>query len=170
MATASAASASAASSAAGASEKEASQQSSLGAYSPVDYMSITSFPRLPEEEPGGGGGAPESCLRSRKEEDAFLAEQDTGESGSRLPACSLHPPSDHDSMLHPPIHLRCLQPSSTSPKQASSRISPPSCAIPSSSPSPEAFGTGIWMAQQPSLASSERPGPGIGTPLLCSHI
>uniref|UniRef100_A0A8D2LQ96 Glutathione hydrolase n=1 Tax=Varanus komodoensis TaxID=61221 RepID=A0A8D2LQ96_VARKO len=59
-----------------AAEKEASQQSSLGAYSPVDYMSITSFPRLPEEEPGSASAA-ESCLRSRKEEDAFLGEQDT---------------------------------------------------------------------------------------------
>ncbi|XP_061487591.1 glutathione hydrolase 7 isoform X2 [Rhineura floridana] len=64
-----------ASAAAAAAEKEASQQSSLGAYSPVDYMSITSFPRLPEEEPGSGSAA-ESCLRSRKEEDAFLGEQD----------------------------------------------------------------------------------------------
>uniref|UniRef100_A0A8D0GR86 Glutathione hydrolase n=1 Tax=Sphenodon punctatus TaxID=8508 RepID=A0A8D0GR86_SPHPU len=49
----------------------------LGAYSPVDYMSITSFPRLPEEEPGSTASASESCLRSRKEEDAFLGEQDT---------------------------------------------------------------------------------------------
>uniref|UniRef100_A0A8D0L5S3 Glutathione hydrolase n=1 Tax=Sphenodon punctatus TaxID=8508 RepID=A0A8D0L5S3_SPHPU len=57
--------------------KEASQQSTLGAYSPVDYMSITSFPRLPEEEPGSTASASESCLRSRKEEDAFLGEQDT---------------------------------------------------------------------------------------------
>lgn len=82
----------AAAAAAGAAEKEASQQSSLGAYSPVDYMSITSFPRLPEEEAGGASAA-ESCLRSRKEEDAFLGEQDTGESG-RLP------PSEHPSS-HP---------------------------------------------------------------------
>ncbi|XP_070796056.1 glutathione hydrolase 7 isoform X1 [Pituophis catenifer annectens] len=70
------AAAAAAAPAAGAAEKEASQESSLGAYSPVDYMSITSFPRLPEEETGSAV-APESCLRSRKEEDAFLAEQDT---------------------------------------------------------------------------------------------
>ncbi|XP_068768661.1 glutathione hydrolase 7 isoform X2 [Struthio camelus] len=55
-------------------EKEASQQSTLGAYSPVDYMSITSFPRLPEEE---AGSAADTGLRSRKEEDAFLGEQDT---------------------------------------------------------------------------------------------
>ncbi|NWR76973.1 GGT7 hydrolase, partial [Centropus unirufus] len=40
---------------------------------PVDYMSITSFPRLPEEE----AGAAEPGLRARKEEDAFLGEQDT---------------------------------------------------------------------------------------------
>ncbi|KAL7985495.1 hypothetical protein Chor_004065 [Crotalus horridus] len=72
-----AAAAAAAAPAAGAAEKEASQESSLGAYSPVDYMSITSFPRLPEEETGSAI-APESCLRSRKEEDAFLAEQETG--------------------------------------------------------------------------------------------
>nr|XP_060628303.1 glutathione hydrolase 7 [Anolis sagrei ordinatus] len=76
-----ASSAATAGAAAAAAEKEASQQSSLGAYSPVDYMSITSFPRLPEEEAaaagGGGGGGSESCLRSRKEEDAFLGEQET---------------------------------------------------------------------------------------------
>nr|XP_056700315.1 glutathione hydrolase 7 isoform X2 [Euleptes europaea] len=41
-------------------------------------MSITSFPRLPEEEAAAGGAsAAESCLRSRKEEDAFLGEQDS---------------------------------------------------------------------------------------------
>ncbi|XP_071428836.1 glutathione hydrolase 7 isoform X2 [Pithys albifrons albifrons] len=50
------------------------RQRALAAGSPVDYMSITSFPRLPEEEPGG---AAESGLRARKEEDAFLGEQDT---------------------------------------------------------------------------------------------
>ncbi|XP_072206290.1 glutathione hydrolase 7 [Excalfactoria chinensis] len=57
-------------------EEEAAggRQRALGAYSPVDYMSITSFPRLPEEE---AGGAAESGLRARKEEDAFLGEQDT---------------------------------------------------------------------------------------------
>ncbi|NXC29104.1 GGT7 hydrolase, partial [Campylorhamphus procurvoides] len=47
------------------------RQRALAAGSPVDYMSITSFPRLPEEEPA------ESGLRARKEEDAFLGEQDT---------------------------------------------------------------------------------------------
>ncbi|XP_078508290.1 glutathione hydrolase 7 [Lissotriton helveticus] len=56
-----------------ASEKDPSQESNLGAYSPVDYMSITSFPRLPEDEAGGG----DSGLRCRKEEDAFLVEGDT---------------------------------------------------------------------------------------------
>ncbi|KAB0389490.1 hypothetical protein E2I00_007943 [Balaenoptera physalus] len=55
-----------------AAENEASQESALGAYSPVDYMSITSFPRLPEDEP-----APAVPLRSRKDEDAFLGDPDT---------------------------------------------------------------------------------------------
>uniref|UniRef100_A0A8V0ZRD5 Glutathione hydrolase n=1 Tax=Gallus gallus TaxID=9031 RepID=A0A8V0ZRD5_CHICK len=55
-------------------EAAGGRQRALGAYSPVDYMSITSFPRLPEEE---AGGAAEGGLRSRKEEDAFLGEQDT---------------------------------------------------------------------------------------------
>ncbi|NWI08968.1 GGT7 hydrolase, partial [Crypturellus soui] len=55
-------------------EREAAPQSGLGAYSPVDYMSITSFPRLPEEEAAAAGDA---GLRSRKDEDAFLGEQDT---------------------------------------------------------------------------------------------
>ncbi|NWY36820.1 GGT7 hydrolase, partial [Sylvia atricapilla] len=50
------------------------RQRALAAGSPVDYMSITSFPRLPEEETSG---AAESGLRARKEEDAFLGEQDT---------------------------------------------------------------------------------------------
>ncbi|XP_063104553.1 glutathione hydrolase 7 isoform X2 [Cavia porcellus] len=55
-----------------AAESEASQESALGAYSPVDYMSITSFPRLPEDEP-----APAAPLRSHKDEDAFLGDPDT---------------------------------------------------------------------------------------------
>uniref|UniRef100_A0A2K5WT09 Glutathione hydrolase n=3 Tax=Macaca TaxID=9539 RepID=A0A2K5WT09_MACFA len=49
-----------------AAENEASQESALGAYSPVDYMSITSFPRLPEDEP-----APAAPLRGRKDETPF---------------------------------------------------------------------------------------------------
>lgn len=57
-----------------AAENPASQESALGAYSPVDYMSITSFPRLPEDEP-----APAAPLRGRKDEDAFLGDPDTGE-------------------------------------------------------------------------------------------
>ncbi|XP_064023634.1 glutathione hydrolase 7 isoform X2 [Pogoniulus pusillus] len=52
----------------------AGRQRALGGGSPVDYMSITSFPRLPEEE---AAGAAEGGLRARKEEDAFLGEQDT---------------------------------------------------------------------------------------------
>lgn len=58
------------------------RQRALAAGSPVDYMSITSFPRLPEEEPSG---AVESGLRARKEEDAFLGEQDTGEGRRQSP-------------------------------------------------------------------------------------
>lgn len=58
------------------------RQRALAAGSPVDYMSITSFPRLPEEEPSG---AAESGLRARKEEDAFLGEQDTGEGRRQSP-------------------------------------------------------------------------------------
>ncbi|XP_005986846.1 glutathione hydrolase 7 isoform X1 [Latimeria chalumnae] len=54
-------------------EKEAGQETNLGAYSPVDYMSITSFPRLPEEDAVSG----DHILRSsRKDEDAFLSEQE----------------------------------------------------------------------------------------------
>ncbi|ELK04123.1 Gamma-glutamyltransferase 7 [Pteropus alecto] len=66
-----------------AAENDASQESALGAYSPVDYMSITSFPRLPEDEP-----APAAPLRGRKDEDAFLGDPDTGSvhsSGSWVP-------------------------------------------------------------------------------------
>ncbi|XP_051788787.1 glutathione hydrolase 7 [Erpetoichthys calabaricus] len=55
------------------SDKDACQETTLGAYSPVDYMSITSFPRLPEDDAASG----ENIIRSRKEEDAFLSEQDT---------------------------------------------------------------------------------------------
>lgn len=58
------------------------RQRALAAGSPVDYMSITSFPRLPEEEPSG---AAESGLCARKEEDAFLGEQDTGEGRRQSP-------------------------------------------------------------------------------------
>lgn len=58
------------------------RQRALATGSPVDYMSITSFPRLPEEEPSG---AAESGLRARKEEDAFLGEQDTGEGRRQSP-------------------------------------------------------------------------------------
>ncbi|XP_054994552.1 glutathione hydrolase 7 isoform X1 [Sorex araneus] len=56
-----------------AAENQASQESALGAYSPVDYMSITSFPRLPEDEPAPAA-AP---LRGRKDEDAFLGDPET---------------------------------------------------------------------------------------------
>lgn len=56
-------------------DKDAGQETALGsAYSPVDYMSITSFPRLPEDDVMAG----ESGLKSRRDEDNFLGEQDTG--------------------------------------------------------------------------------------------
>uniref|UniRef100_A0A8C7HT90 Glutathione hydrolase n=1 Tax=Oncorhynchus kisutch TaxID=8019 RepID=A0A8C7HT90_ONCKI len=51
-----------------------SLETTLGsAYSPVDYMSITSFPRLPEDDVVSG----ENTLKSRKDDDNFLSEQDT---------------------------------------------------------------------------------------------
>ncbi|KAB5546018.1 hypothetical protein PHYPO_G00067260 [Pangasianodon hypophthalmus] len=56
-------------------DKDAGQDTALGsAYSPVDYMSITSFPRLPEDDVMAAG---ESGLKSRRDEDNFLGEQDT---------------------------------------------------------------------------------------------
>lgn len=57
-------------------DKDANPDTSLGsAYSPVDYMSITSFPRLPEDDLMSG----ENTLKSRKEDDNVLSEQDTGQ-------------------------------------------------------------------------------------------
>lgn len=59
-------------------DKDANPETTLGsAYSPVDYMSITSFPRLPEDDMLSG----ENTLKSRKDDDNVLSEQDTGESG-----------------------------------------------------------------------------------------
>ena len=58
-------------------DKDANPETTLGsAYSPVDYMSITSFPRLPEDDVMSG----ENTLKSRKDEDNVLSEQDTGQS------------------------------------------------------------------------------------------
>uniref|UniRef100_A0A7N8XSQ5 Glutathione hydrolase n=1 Tax=Mastacembelus armatus TaxID=205130 RepID=A0A7N8XSQ5_9TELE len=55
-------------------DKDANPETTLGsAYSPVDYMSITSFPRLPEDDVMSG----ENTLKSRKDEDNVLSEQDT---------------------------------------------------------------------------------------------
>ncbi|KAM9856239.1 glutathione hydrolase 7 isoform 1-T3 [Aulostomus maculatus] len=55
-------------------DKDANPETTLGsAYSPVDYMSITSFPRLPEEDVLSG----ENTLKSRKDEDNVLSEQET---------------------------------------------------------------------------------------------
>ncbi|KAM9786295.1 glutathione hydrolase 7 [Neosynchiropus ocellatus] len=53
--------------------KDSNPQQTLGtAYSPVDYMSITSFPRLPEDDL-----STENSLRFRKDDDIVLSEQDT---------------------------------------------------------------------------------------------
>uniref|UniRef100_A0A8D3D0Q0 Glutathione hydrolase n=1 Tax=Scophthalmus maximus TaxID=52904 RepID=A0A8D3D0Q0_SCOMX len=55
-------------------DKDANPETTLGsAYSPVDYMSITSFPRLPEDD----GMSAENALKSRREDDNALSEQDT---------------------------------------------------------------------------------------------
>ncbi|KAF7659910.1 hypothetical protein LDENG_00291150 [Lucifuga dentata] len=55
-------------------DKDANPETNLGgAYSPVDYMSITSFPRLPEDDMLSG----ENTFKSRKDDDNFLSEQDT---------------------------------------------------------------------------------------------
>jgi len=57
-------------------EDKANQETTLGsAYSPVDYMSITSFPRLPEDEVLSG----ENSLKFRKDDDHCLSDQDTGQ-------------------------------------------------------------------------------------------
>lgn len=56
-------------------DTDANAETTLGsAYSPVDYMSITSFPRLPEDDMMSG----ENALKSRKDDDNVLSEQDTG--------------------------------------------------------------------------------------------
>lgn len=58
-------------------DKDTNQETTLGsAYSPVDYMSITSFPRLPEDDALSG----ENTVKSRKDDDNFLSEQETGKS------------------------------------------------------------------------------------------
>lgn len=55
-------------------DKDANPETTLGsAYSPVDYMSITSFPRLPEDEVTSA----ENTSKSRKDDDNVLSEQDT---------------------------------------------------------------------------------------------
>ncbi|XP_059189785.1 glutathione hydrolase 7 isoform X2 [Centropristis striata] len=55
-------------------DKDANPETTLGsAYSPVDYMSITSFPRLPEDDTLSA----ENTLKLRKDDDNVLSEQDT---------------------------------------------------------------------------------------------
>uniref|UniRef100_A0A1A8G018 Glutathione hydrolase n=1 Tax=Nothobranchius korthausae TaxID=1143690 RepID=A0A1A8G018_9TELE len=54
-------------------DKDANAETTLGsAYSPVDYMSITSFPRLPEDDTTSAEN-----VKSRRDEDNVLSEQDT---------------------------------------------------------------------------------------------
>lgn len=56
-------------------EGEAGQETNLGAYSPVDYMSITSFPRLPEDD----AGSSDNVLRCRKDDDSSLCDPDAAD-------------------------------------------------------------------------------------------
>lgn len=71
--------------------KEANPETTLGsAYSPVDYMSITSFPRLPEDDMMSVDNA--AKLRS-KDDDNVLSEQDTGEPAGSRGCCPLHIPA-----------------------------------------------------------------------------
>uniref|UniRef100_A0AAQ4RK43 Glutathione hydrolase n=1 Tax=Gasterosteus aculeatus aculeatus TaxID=481459 RepID=A0AAQ4RK43_GASAC len=64
-------------------DKSANPETTLGsAYSPVDYMSITSFPRLPEDDNAAAAAAPapapgDNTLKLRKGEENALSEQDT---------------------------------------------------------------------------------------------
>lgn len=58
-------------------DKDANPETTLGsAYSPVDYMSITSFPRLPEDDVMSGENTLKSC---KDDDDNVLSEQDTGQ-------------------------------------------------------------------------------------------
>lgn len=71
--------------------KEANPETTLGsAYSPVDYMSITSFPRLPEDDMMSVDNG--AKLRS-KDDDNVLSEQDTGEPAGSHACCLLHIPA-----------------------------------------------------------------------------
>lgn len=131
------------------------RQRALAAGSPVDYMSITSFPRLPEEE---AGGAAEGGLRARKEEDAFLGEQDTGEGRRPRPPAAPRVPS----AAHPPV------PAAPAPPAASSGPGPrvPSTRSPRSPPTPPSPAAG--PRGSPSLAPTRGAGlaglPGARVP------
>ncbi|XP_056279667.1 glutathione hydrolase 7 isoform X2 [Pseudoliparis swirei] len=60
-------------------DKDANAETTLGgAYSPVDYKSITSFPRLPEADAAASG---EHALTARQEDHGVLSEQDTDPDG-----------------------------------------------------------------------------------------
>uniref|UniRef100_UPI00358DE535 glutathione hydrolase 7 n=1 Tax=Myxine glutinosa TaxID=7769 RepID=UPI00358DE535 len=82
--------------------EETSSDSTLGAFSPVDYMSITSFPRLPED--GGTPGEPGSRGVSRSAEETLAAEpEDVLKSAKlqQLPSSSTEP----DSLDSSPLRL-----------------------------------------------------------------
>jgi gamma-glutamyltranspeptidase/glutathione hydrolase len=85
-------------------DKDANQETTLGsAYSPVDYMSITSFPRLPEDEVLSGDNA----LRSRKDDDC-LSDQDTGQSIPCHTSLSAIPHYGNSAIALLIIYVNCL--------------------------------------------------------------
>ncbi|XP_061760398.1 glutathione hydrolase 7 isoform X1 [Nerophis ophidion] len=85
-------------------DKDATSETAFGgAYSPVDYMSITSFPRLPEDEMVSSDNAP----KSHKDEDNILGEQETDPDGF-LKSARLQrlPSSASDLAYHDAVSLR----------------------------------------------------------------
>ncbi|XP_061908811.1 glutathione hydrolase 7-like [Entelurus aequoreus] len=85
-------------------DKDATSETALGgAYSPVDYMSITSFPRLPEDEMVSCDNA----AKSRKDEDNILGDQETDPDGF-LKSARLQrlPSSASDLAYHDAVSLR----------------------------------------------------------------
>lgn len=73
------------------------------AYSPVDYMSITSFPRLPEDEV-----AADNTIKTRKDDDNFLGEQEAADPDLFLKSARLQrlPSSASDLASHDVSPLR----------------------------------------------------------------
>lgn len=149
------------------------RQRALAAGSPVDYMSITSFPRLPEEE---AGGAAEGGLRARKEEDAFLGEQDTGEGRRPSPPAAPRAPGPPGARLRPrpPARRRLWQarPNPAAPSGRSPR--PPSSAGRGAPPPGPARGAAARRAPtasySPAPPSPGGDGPGAATPPAAAAI